>query len=147
MPIIEYSPVVNVVDSPTFRFEAELIKPYPFRNANGFTEYKPAIKSTPFDVEGTCVYLQDDGLGKIQTIIDDMNNPQVLNPNAGTVNYTTGEVKLNSLTVEDYTGNAIKIMARTKGSDVKAPQGRVFIVRDIDVRVNMTLEETRTSRR
>jgi len=147
MPIIEYSPAINVVDSPTFRFEAELIKPYPFRNANGFTEYKPAIKSTPFDVDGTCVYLQDDGLGKIQTIIDDMNNPQVLNPNAGTVNYTTGEVKLNSLTVEDYTGNAIKIMARTKSSDVKAPQGRVFIVRDVDVRVNMTLEETRTSRR
>lgn len=147
MPIIEYSPVINVVDSPTFRFEAELIKPYPFRNANGFTEYKPAIKSTPFDVDGTCVYLQDDGLGKIQTIIDDMNNPQILNPNAGTVNYTTGEVKLNSLTVEDYTGNAIKIMARTKSSDVKAPQGRVFIVRDIDVRVNMTLEETRPSRR
>ena len=32
-------------------------------------------------------------------------------------------------------------MARVKKSDIKAPQGRVFIIRDADVRVNMTLEE------
>lgn len=141
MPIIEFAPIINVSTNPTFKFEAELIKPYPFRSTNGFSDYKPAIKSSTFDIDGTCLYLQDDGLGKIQTVTDDVSNPQVINPNAGTVNYATGEVKLTNFKVEEYTGNAIKIMARVKKSDIKAPQGRVFIIRDTDVKVNMTLEE------
>ena len=145
MPIIEFSPVINVTTNPTFKFEAELIKPYAFRPANGFTDYKPAIRSSTFDIDGTCLYLQDDGLGKIQTITDDLTNPQIINPNAGTVNYATGEVKLTNFKVEEYTGNAIKIMARVKKSDVKTPQGRVFIIRDTDVKVNMTLEERGSS--
>ena len=145
MPIIEFSPFINISSSPTFKFEAELIKPYAFRAANGFTDYKPAIKSSTFDINGTCLYLQDDGLGRIQTITDDLTNPQVINPNAGSVNYTTGEIKLTNFKVEEYTGNAIKIMARVKKSDVKAPQGRVFIIRDTDVKVNMTLEEKGSS--
>lgn len=145
MPIIEYSPTINVVDSPTFRFEAELVKPYPFRSTNGFTDFKPAVKSSPFDVEGVCVYLQDDGVGNMMTVLDDMNNPRIISPNAGTVDYTTGEIKLNSITVEEYTGNAIKIMVRIKGSDFKSPKGRVFIVRDTDVKVNMKLEDVSTT--
>jgi hypothetical protein len=31
-------------------------------------------------------------------------------------------------------------MARTKNKDVAAPKGRVFIIRDEDVRVNMVLD-------
>jgi len=141
MPIIEYAPAVNVKTAPSFKFEAELIKPYPFRSANGFTDYKPAIKSSSFDILGVCVYLQDDGIGNMMTVTDDATNPQIVNPTAGTVDYTTGEVKLTNFTVESYPGSAIKIMARMKNADIKAPQGRVFILRDNDVVVNMTLEE------
>lgn len=141
MPIIEYAPILNLVTSPTFKFEAELIKPYPFRSSNGFTEYKPAIRSNEFDVDGVCVFLQDDGLGNMMTVTDDPSNPQIINPNAGTVNYVTGEVKLSNFAVESFSGSGIKIMARVKKSDVKAPKGRVFIVRDNDVKVNMSLEE------
>ena len=141
MPIIQYSPTINIVANPSFRFEAEIVRPYPFRSTNGFDNYKPAIKSTPFDVNGTCVYLQDDGLGNMMTVTDDMNNPLVINPTAGTVNYETGEVKLTRLTVESYTGDAIKIMANIKSSDYVAPRGRVFIIRDTDVKVSMVLEE------
>jgi hypothetical protein len=140
MPIIEYSPNLNIATNPTFKFSAELIKPYPFRPSNGFADYKPAIKSTTFDVDGVCLYLQDDGMGNLQTVTDDMTNPQIINPLAGTVDYTTGEVKLINFVVEEYTGSAIKIMARTKNKDVAAPKGRVFIIRDEDVRVNMVLD-------
>lgn len=141
MPIIEFTPIINIRSAPTFRFEGELLKPYPFRAANGFTDYKPAVKSTPFDVLGTCVYLQDDGIGNMMMVTDDATNPKVFNPTAGTVNYQTGEIKLSNLIVEEYTGNAIRIMARMKNSDIKAPQGRVFIIRDTDVFVNVTLED------
>ena len=140
-PIIEYSPPLNFNTNPSFRFEAELIKPYPFKSANGFVDYKPAIKSTVFDVDGTCVFLQDDGQGNVMTITDEVTNPQIINPTAGTVDYKTGEVKLTNFKVETFTGSAIKISAKTKSADIKAPKGRVFILRDTDVKVNMNLVE------
>ena len=130
LPIIEYSPPLNFNTNPAFRFEAELIKPYPFKSANGFVDYKPAIKSTVFDVDGTCVFLQDDGQGNVMTITDEVTNPQIINPTAGTVDYKTGEVKLTNFKVESFTGSAIKVSAKTIDNDVKAPQGRVFILRD-----------------
>jgi len=141
MPIIDWSPVVNTKETPSFKFETELVKPYPFREANGFSEYKPAVKSTPFDVDGTCVYIQDDGLGNLMFIIDDITNPSIFKPNVGTVDYTKGVVTLNTVEVEAFDGSAIKIMVRAKKSDISAPQGRVFIIRDEDVQVNMLLDE------
>jgi len=141
LPIIEYSPPLNFNTNPAFRFEAELIKPYPFKSANGFVDYKPAIKSTVFDVDGTCVFLQDDGQGNVMTITDEVTNPQIINPTAGTVDYKTGEVKLTNFKVETFTGSAIKISAKTKTADIKAPKGRVFIIRDTDVKVTMNLSE------
>ena len=144
LPIIEYSPPLNFNTNPAFRFEAELIKPYPFKSANGFVDYKPAIKSTVFDVDGTCVFLQDDGQGNVMTITDEVTNPQIINPTAGTVDYKTGEVKLTNFKVETFTGSAIKISAKTKTADIKAPKGRVFILRDTDVKVTMNLMEFNT---
>ena len=143
-PIIEYSPPLNFNTNPTFRFETKLVKPYPYKAANGFTSYKPAIKSTPFDQDGTCVFFQDDGNGNIMIITDEVTNPQVLNPTAGTVDYEKGEVKLTNFKVESFTGSAIKVSAKTVEADVKAPQGRVFILRDTDIKVVMDLEEFQT---
>ena len=145
MPIIDWSPELNNRETPIFSFETELVKPYPFREANGFKEYKPAVKSTPFDVDGTCVYMQDDGLGNLMLVTDDITNPVVFKPIAGTIDYSTGLVKLNSIEVEAFDGSSIKIMVRAKSSEYKAPQGRVFIIRDEDVQVNMILDEKPTS--
>ena len=145
LPIIEYSPALNISTNPTFKFETALIKPYPFKEAQGFENYKPAIKSSVFDVDGVCVYIQDDGLGNIQLVTDDLTNPQVINPTAGTVDYTLGIVKLVNFTVESFTGNAIKIKARTTNNDIKAPKGRVFILRDDDISVTVNLEDTNNS--
>jgi hypothetical protein len=75
------------------------------------------------------------------TIIDDATNPQVSNPNVGSVDYTTGLIKLNDLIVEAFDGSSIKVMISSKKSDIVSPKGRVFIIRDTDVQVNMALEE------
>jgi len=145
MPIIDWSPILNNRETPIFNFETELVKPYPFREANGFKEYKPAVKSTPFDIDGTCVYIQDDGAGNLMLITDDITNPVVFKPIAGTVDYKLGLVKLNAIEVEAFDGSSIKIMVRAKSSTYQAPKGRVFIIRDEDVQVNMVLDEKPTS--
>jgi len=141
MPIIDWSPQINIRETPIFRFETELVKPYPFREATGFKEYKPAVKSTPFDIDGTCVYLQDDGLGNLMFIVDDITNPSVFRPKVGTIDYIKGLITLNTVLIEAFDGASIKIMVRPKDSTIKSAQGRVFIIRDEDVQVNMILDE------
>ena len=118
-----------------------MVKPYPYKSANGFTNFKPAVKSSPFDIDGSCVFFQDDGNGNIMIITDDVVNPQIINPTAGSVDYTKGEVKLTNFKVEAFTGSAIKVTAKTIDNDIKSPQGRVFILRDTDVKIVMELEE------
>lgn len=144
-PIIEFSPTINIVSNPRFVFGAELIRPYAYNNAEGFTNYKPAVVSSVFDQNGTCMFFQDDGKGAIQIVTDDRTNPQVVNPNAGTVNYQTGEVKLTNFETESYPGAAIKIYANTKQDDIKTPSGRVFLIKDEDVRVNVYVDGVFTS--
>ena len=140
-PIIDWSPQLNVRETPIFRFETELTKPYPFRDANGFSNYKPAVKSTPFDIDGECVYIQDDGLGNLMFIVDDIVKPTIFKPKVGTIDYTNGLITLNTVEVEAFDGSSIKIMVTPKKGSVPAPKGRVFIIRDNDVQVNMILDE------
>mgnify|MGYP000294686534 CR=1 FL=1 len=142
-PIIEYAPVANFETNPIFKFSAELIKPYPYKSVSGFADFKPSIRSSVYDdINGTCVYFADDGNGVMMTITDDISNPQIINPAAGTVNYKTGEVKLTKFVASAYTGAGIKVFARLKNNDIVAPKGRVFIIRDTDVKINMTSEST-----
>lgn len=136
-PFIAYEPATNLKLNPTFKFETKLAKPYPFRNANGFDQYKPAIKTTNFTVKGVLVFLQDDGLGNIMQVTSNQANPQIVKPKVGTVDYATGEVKLTDFETESYTTNEIKIIARTANDDIASPNGRIFFIRDEDVTVNI----------
>lgn len=140
-PIIEYSPTLKINANPTFKFSAELITPYAYRDSSGFVNFKPAIKSSLFDIAGVCVFVQDDGLGNMQLVTDDLVNQTIINPKAGTVNYKTGEVNLVNFKVDSFVGSAIKIIATTLNNDLKSPKGRVFIIRDDDVKVNVSVEE------
>ena len=89
------------------------------------------------------MFIQDDGLGNIQIVTQDETNPKVIKPIAGSVDYATGEVKLVNFVVQRFDGAGIKISANTKDQDVKSPKGRVFIIRDTDVKVNMNLLESK----
>jgi len=144
-PIIEFSPSINQVYNPRFVFGTELKLPYAYNNTQGFTNYQPAIVSSVFDQNGTCMFFQDDGQGNIQIVTDDRTNPQIINPNAGTVDYNTGVVTLINFETESYPGNAIKIYANTKEDDIRSPQGRVFLLRDQDLRVNVYVDGQITS--
>lgn len=137
MPYIEYSPVLNIAQNPSFKFEEELIKPYPFDEADGFTNYKPAIKSGVYSLNKSNVYLQDDGNGNIQIIADDIANPKVIKPKIGTVDYKTGEVKLVGFITDNFTGTGIKFMANTVKKDISSPTGRIFSIKNSDVTLNL----------
>lgn len=135
-PIIEYKPVLNLTLNPKFKFEERLVKPYPYRAINGFTDFKPSIVSSTFVYRGILSKLQDDGSGNMQVISAGTVNVEILNPNIGTVDYDTGEVRLVNFAVESFSGGAIKIYAAIASSDVKSPKSRILTIRDTDVTIN-----------
>lgn len=133
--IIEYSPPLKLPQNPTFKFGSALTKPYPRVLSSGFSDFKPAVKSSVFSYNGTCALIQDNGAGIIQIISSDITNTIILNANAGTVDYTTGVVSLVNFTTDGYSGRAIKIFAKKKESDIIAPKNRLLQLRDEDVRI------------
>jgi hypothetical protein len=134
-PIIEYKPILNLELNPKFKFETQLVKPYPYRAINGFNDFKPSIVSTNFRYRGILSKLQDDGNGNVQIISSDNINIQILDPSIGTVNYLTGEVRLINFAVESFAGEAIKIYAASTSADVTAPKSRILTIRDEDITI------------
>lgn len=135
-PIIDYSPPTAQKQNPQFKFNSPLIVPYAFIEGVT-TNYTPAIKSSPFTSDGVEVILQDDGNGNVMTL---SNNPQaarVINPSIGSVDYTTGELRLVNFKTTYYAGSAIKIYANTIDKNIVAPKSRIFSIRDIDITINM----------
>lgn len=136
-PYVVYSPAFNISESPSFKFYAKLVKPYPFKDSNGFADYKPAVKSSVFQYNYVDSYFQDDGMGNIQIVTSDLVNPQIVKPVAGSINYETGEINLVGFKTNYYAGSGIKILVSTANDDISAPAGRIFIVKDDDVTVTM----------
>lgn len=136
-PIIEYAPILNRIENPTFKFDQALVKPYPYKETTGFLDYKPSITSSVFSYNNVCALLQDNGAGVMQIINSDVINTLVLNPNVGTVNYNTGEVRLANFVTDGYSPPAIKIFANTLRDDIISPKSRVFVIRNFDIAINM----------
>lgn len=136
-PIIDYSPPKILKQNPQFKFETPLIVPYAFDASEDIGNYMPAVKSSTYVFDGIDVFFQDDGRGNIITLSSNLQAVQVLNPVVGTVDYSTGLVKLVNFTTEGYPGTAIKIYANTVDKNITAPKSRVFTIRNSDVTVNM----------
>jgi hypothetical protein len=136
-PYIEYSPPFRIRQNPKFNFNAELKRPYNRKEGVCPIDYDPAIRSTVFEYQGICVYFRDDGTGNIQIVSEDITNFAVINPNIGTVDYKTGEVRLTNFIVDAYDGSGIKVVANVKNLDVTAPKNRVFLLKDTDVAIRL----------
>jgi hypothetical protein len=62
----------------------------------------------------------------------------VFKRNVGTIDYSTGAIKLSNLIVDSYEGSAIKFTANTINKDVKSPKDRIISIRNQDITVNVT---------
>ena len=136
--------VIDIVPTSTIRasnyvinFKNELEKDH-FSLLLNKNDYEPAIYSSIFTLNGNAGFLQDNGLGAIQFVtVSNDNTFNVINRNVGTVNYTTGEVNLVSLLINDYQGSAIKIYANTKSKNILAPKERILSIRAQDVKLKV----------
>jgi len=136
-PVIEWVPSLGTVESPSFVFATPLIKPYPYNDSIGLTDFKPSFVSSQFVLDGQAVTLQDDGAGEIVAITSNTNNREIFKKKLGSVDYTRGIVSLKDISVQSFTGSAICIIAHTEDSDVVGTKDRIVKIRQQDVVVNI----------
>jgi len=128
---------LNAIQNPTFAFNAELIKPYPYNDAQGFENFVPALETTPFVLEGTSVTLQDDGVGNVVAVTASTGKKTLFKRAIGTIDYTTGTVRLSRFVVESVTNGLIKFIVNTKLKDITPPKDRIISIREEDISVTI----------
>ena len=137
-PIIQYVPVLSIVSNPAFSYETALVQPYAYDATTGLSGFTPAVRTTKLTIEGTLCTLQDDGAGKMMAVTASTASVSVFKRSIGTINYSTGAIKLSNLVVDSYEGSAVKFIANSVAKDVKAPKDRIITIRGEDITVNVT---------
>jgi hypothetical protein len=130
------SPIDGVPFSISFSFENKLLSDYVGRN---YTDEDPVVVSTPFVFRGTQVFIQDNGLGVLQ-----IRGATIDTLNIGTVNYETGAVSINPITIDScrcpldtsFEGNFIKIFAKLQNDDVETSTNKVLVIEQDDIAVS-----------
>lgn len=93
-----------------------------FENPIYQTTSGESIKTTGFYIDSTDIvyYLTDDGSGKIQlySIIDETKEKVIKNPNIGTVNYETGQIRITGLYLTNLAETNFYFIIKTSSYDV-----------------------------
>lgn len=98
------------------------------------------IVSSLFTYKGRQCAFEDDGNGKIRIVTVSAGKHYILVSNIGTVNYDTGVVTINNVTITAYTGAGITFNARTLSKDISAVKNNILTIRSIDVGVTVVGE-------
>ena len=100
-----------------------------------------SISSTTFTFNNFIAQLDDDGLGNIRMFRFNTEKQQVfINSTAGTVNYTTGKISLNSFIVSAYDGIEIKVNANPANKDIVPVREQIIIISSADAVINTQAE-------
>jgi len=138
------SPKINYATSFSFSFnnasdQEEEFAGYSKRNP---LSDEPAITSSPFTYvtsDGTnypLSYIRDNNFGLllVYTVINGVFT--ILNENIGSINYTTGDVKINNLLTSSY-GNYISLYMLPMNKDIVINNNKILIIDPNDVTITM----------
>lgn len=98
-----------------------------------------AINSTGFYYNGLLVYLSDDGRGKLYVYYMSNDQKIIIQPNAGSVNYSTGEIQIQNLLVTGIPNNFnyIDLIITPAKNDIIAYRNQILLLDDADISVNV----------
>lgn len=99
-----------------------------------------AVKSSLFFVNGINCIFEDDGSGNIRLMRTNGETNQKLY-NVGTVDYNTGLVQLNNITIDSYQGSALKIYAVPRDKDVASTKNTILTIESDEI--NLSIEQLR----
>jgi len=86
-------------------------------------------------------HIRDDGKGILQVLTYVNNILTILNPNLGTVNYATGELKITNLKISSFSGNYLEIIGFPNTKDIYSKQNTINIIDPNRVNVTAVSED------
>ena len=98
------------------------------------------IETDTFTTAGQVFTLGDDGDGLINLVKLD-GNKHVFVQTVGTVDYSTGLLKLNNFRIDSFNGSDFKIYAKTKDKDITVSRNTIFTIEPDEI--NITVEAIR----
>lgn len=145
-------PVYNVKTSFDFSFDnsANIEAVDPSKGYNPYTAFsdEPVITSSAFTyvdsdngIEYPLSYIRDDNVGNL-VVYSYINNKFIILNNAiGTVNYSTGHIKINKL-LTSYYENYISIYMVPMHKDVIISKDKILLIDSTDVTINVSVATT-----
>ena len=102
---------------------------------------KSSIISTPFTFNNFTAQLDDDGLGNIRIFRFNTEKEKVfINSTAGTIDYVTGKISINTFVVSAYEGIEIKVNANPVNKDIVPVREQIIIISSADAVINTEAE-------
>lgn len=126
----EYLPLLGVNLIFTVEFKNEILRDDnndPRALSNEFTLY-----SSEFTYNGRPAYIGEDGAGQLFIYEYTDQGRRILNSNCGNINYATGKISVNNISIDSYTGSALKFYAIPKNKDI-------FVMRNSILRIDSDL--------
>lgn len=125
----------NTNTSFSFSFGAEVSKTTPLEKNHSINSER-GLFSTTFIVNGLSCQLEDDGVGNIR-VMEVSSSSLSEKFKVGTVDYFTGDILINNLNVEGFSGSGIKLYIKTVSQDYKSSFRNILKIKPEDVLVNM----------
>lgn len=141
--IKRWSPLTGSLNTETFSFDNELyheLTLYQLPDNHEQTLYTTSFTYTHSDGLDYNCYIGDDGLGNLRVYnlqnVGGVTTRVVLNSDAGTVNYYTGEI-LIKLNPTSYSGSYISIYGVPLNKDIYAIKNKFLLIEAVDVLVTV----------
>ena len=100
-------------------------------------QYGLTLTSSIFTYNGSRCILVDDAHGFVYIVRKKTTSIDVLKQ-VGTINYTTGVVKINRLNVDAYTGNYIELILKPDSKNIHGTKNLILKIDPLDVSVTVT---------
>ena len=106
-------------------FDMPLKNDLPKKSTKHLISDEYTLRSSIFTYSGRRVILEDDGDGIVKiTKFDKLYNTFTIN--AGTVNYDTGEIKLNNFLIDTFEGTSFKIYVKPRYKDISSTKKTIL---------------------
>jgi hypothetical protein len=124
------SSFTNVTSKYTFNFNNAIYHPHEYHITSGL---KGVVSSDGFNIANSTYthFLEDDGIGKIKlSYVSDEGATVIVNNQIGTVNYTTGEIIINEITISSAT---LKMNVHLDSFDVIPLRNDIITISDTTI--------------
>lgn len=138
--IRSFTPDIGLETDYTIDFQQALEDNYADLTNSHPGNFLSAITSTKFVSKGQTTLIEDNGLGVLKLKSVSTTNEHVEIADIGSVDYSTGKLIITKLKVDSFTGEFIKIYARTKNKDISSQLRTILSIRDQDTRITVIPE-------